>query len=175
MKCVNRAGSSLSGLEGQQLFNHLPSPTRALPSSPTDQTVLVIEPPSTPPHEQGPFQYSPSPERDLSLDEHRTSRCELGIGQDSSCSITHAQNRSYVEPLPLSHSSRQSPAARSSHTTESTLQESSPPGTLSRIQQSMGNDISTILRKSRSKIFREAQADSPETSVSIVIPLRRSR
>ena len=152
--------------QGEHHFHieNLPSPSKAPPQSPIDRINVTLKQEPVPHVRQDPRHHGRVPGHDTLLSTH--SKLEARTEQDTPSRGIHSPNALRIQSLPpvSDHNPRQSLVDTPSVDITSRSGEKLLPSALSQYHQSMGNNASTMLRKSRSKIFRE-QADSPETTV----------
>ena len=140
------------------------SSSEAPPQNPIDRIHVTLEQAPAPPVRQAPRHHGRVPGHDTLLSTH--SNLETRTEQDTPSRGIHQPNALRIQLLPPAskHNARQSLVDISSVGITSRSGERRLPSALSQYHQNMGNNATTMLRKSRSKIFRE-QADSPETTV----------
>lgn len=166
MLSLRTASPSTRRGERQPLIRNSPSRSKALPLSPITRVSFAVKQASAPKTKQATQHHGQAPPKhDTPLSTQEALRRNGRFEQDSSNGATHPPNGLRVEsPSPV-HSDPKIFAGIPSVTTNSKLRKTRLSGALSQYHQSMGNNASSMLRKSRSKMVRE-QADSPETTVS---------
>ena len=121
---------------------------------------------------QGLDQDGTMPENSKALSIQKALHPKHIVEQGSSTRVTRSPNGFRVESYPpVSTQGPHQPLVEvSSPTADTRSGRRRRSSALSQYHQSMGNNASAMIRRSRSKIFRE-QGDSPETTVRALIPL----
>ena len=155
---------------GRQIHHSNSSPPKVLSQDPTNYVRLRVDQPSASHFHQGLDQDSRAPENNEALSTQEASHPTCSIEQGSSTRVTRSPNRCRVESYhPVSTQDPRQPLVEVLSTAPKTRSgRSRRSSELSQYHQSMGNNASAMIRRSRSKIFRE-QGDSPETTVCALI------
>ena len=161
------------GRGGHQIhFSNLSLFPKVLPQDPTNYVKLGVNQPSASQFNQGLDQDGSVPENNEALNIQKASHPKRRIEQGSStrACVTRSPNGSCVESYPPAsvQGPRQPLVEVLSTASKTRTGRSRGSGALSQYHQSMGNNASAMIRRSRSKIFRE-QGDSPETTVCALI------
>ena len=160
----------------QTNLSNLPPLSKVHPQDPTNYVNLGINQPSASHLNQGLDHDGNVPKNSKALSIQKASHPKPRTEQGSSSRVTHPPNGFHVESYPpISAQDPHQPLVEVSSTTaEIRSGRSRRSSALSQYHQSMGNNASAMIRRSRSKIFRE-QGDSPETTVCALTSLSMSQ
>ena len=157
------------GRGGHQIqSNNLPSLSKVLFHDHINYVKLGVNQPSAPHFNQGQDQNGSGLEINKASSVQEASHPKHRIEQGSSTRVTRSPNGVESHPPVSTQGAPQPLVEVLSTATKTRSGRSRRSSTLSQHHQSMGNNASAMIRRSRSKIFRE-EGDSPETTVCTLI------
>ena len=157
--------STSPGRGGHQIhFNNLSPLSKVLSQDPINYVELEVNQPSASHFNQGPDQDGRGSEINKPLSVQKASHPKRRSEQTSSTRVIGSPNGVESYPPVSTQSTRQPLVEVLSTATKTRPGRSRRSSSLSQYHQSMGNNASAMIRRSRSKLFRE-QGDSPETTV----------